>query len=259
MATSTPIISPVIIKTDTNDCHERRGYDYGHGYGHHGHHDRDRCDHEGEFHILESVADNARDILLSNGTNVVSTLNAVSEAAKSGIITGSSNTQSILASDERLLESVNKGALLTLRAIDENGSKCRELAKDAIIEQLKQSCDLKHIVADGFGSTKLQVLQAENSVIRRSDEHFSTLRHELCDKVHELSKDAFKHKAELSAELSRDFCCLKDKVEARGDKTDDLIRCLEDKKLREKVDALEKENLLLKIKCCPGASVTSGC
>ncbi len=254
MSSVQPTITPVIIKTDdSRNCYPTREVYHSHSPRHHS---RDGCSHVGEFEILSSLSDtrdsvsnNARDILLNAGSNTVTTLKEISDASRDELLAGVHNKDSIINSVERVLDHVTRDSLVLLKSVDDNASKCRETTKDAQIEALRQACDLKHMVADGFGATKLKIMESECAVIRRSDDHFSQLRHELCEKVHELSKDARKDKECLSMELMHGFCAVKEKVEGRGDKTDDLIRCLEDKKLRDKLCELEKENMLLRLQC----------
>lgn len=225
-------------------------------------------------HVLQSIADNARAILMDN----------------------CSSTASVIASGERQSiqnqEAINRNGLLNLQSTERNGGDTRvagershaetrgliaengaanQLAtvtaetatqvafKESIIEMLKGDCAIENKILKGFGSierqaceyngsVKLDVCNAVNVLSKQASDGFSATLLEMCKNTSAIQMEAFKNKSELAAQLAECCCEMKTKLVETTASTQDLIRSNEQNRLRDALAASTQENLILRLK-----------
>jgi len=212
--------------------------------------------------VLESIASASRDILLDSCGSTASIKDGLEK-----LLVGTS--ESTNRNGQQNQEATYRTSSQTLQAVERNGGECRQTTertsaelrnivanccsdlktgqKENLKEILLRSCETDSKLLQGFGETRLDLCKVENKLERQAADNSATIRLELCKTADELAREALKNKAELSAQMEMCCCDLKQKIDARANETNQLIRQLETDRIRDELAAAQQENLILRL------------
>jgi hypothetical protein len=185
---------------------------------------KDICDTKGEIH--GAVAASAATI--REGQQVLS-LNVRDAVERNGAATLLSTERN--ANESRYLTANVAGEIRDL--INRNNTSTLISAKDVLLEQCKEGA----ITNKNVDSVKYNLCETENRLGRQADTNTANIQLE-----------AFKHKESLARQLAECCCELKEKIDARANETNLLIREVDTQRVRDELAKSNTENLILKLR-----------
>ena len=116
-----------------------------------------------------------------------------------------------------------------------------------------------HLARD-ICDTRANLLESDHQIHATVLAQGQILARDICDVKHSLTvqgsaqttllqAQAAENKHEISRQLSDSFCDLKTQISESASRTNGLISSIEDNNLRQKLEAIKQENLLLKMSC----------
>jgi hypothetical protein len=167
------------------------------------------------------------------------------------------NTSVLLASkdaDLRICET--KGALALLAA--QNEAKLSKQLCHVNDNVTSSKCELERQAAEYKASLERQVAETKFSIERQAAEYKNSIEKEvifsrcaterqIAETKNSIELDAHKNREAIQRQLSECCCELKEKVEDRFTQTVQLMRELDTGRLRDKLAAVEQENLFLRL------------
>lgn len=127
-------------------------------------------------------------------------------------------------------------------------------------EVIHAKCDLERQAADNSSLARLQLSEAKGSIeldacknkdalASKMDCHYSDLKFQAAENKHSIEIEAMRNKDALARQLAECCCELKERIDCKTGRTDELINRLETDKLREQLATARTESVIEKLAC----------